>query len=285
MKPTLPLAPQLREVAPRLTLNLEPVDPQLGHYYRYTPRSQIATMGKRMLEQSLLSELAPKDKEHQRKKILRQFFSDMSKSLELRQKTAGKAERETLFWKWVKSLNPDNVNSEERYKSMSYEFLDRLLGKQDFCQAFLPWLAAYESSLGPEETKTRAFIAFIQKSAEVKREVETIIRDFLQDWNPAGLEEPELLALRPSLVQPCEPGFYLEGKCFNERCPNFRRKSFFHFSSNTVVNYMAAVKSCLCEGCTQTVSLFSNVGLMSVLYSFEGVTSSGDTVTGRDVAM
>jgi len=284
MQPTLPLAPQLREATPRITLNLEPVDPQLGHYYRYTPRSQIATMGKRMLEQSLLSELAPKDKEHQRKKILRQFFSDMGKSSEHRQKI-GKLERETLFWKWVKSLNPDNVNSEERYKSMSYEFLDRLIGKGEFCEAFLPWLGTYAETLTAEEGKTKAFIAFIQKSAEVKREVETIVRDFLQDWSPSGLDEPKLLALRPSLSQPTDPGFYLEGKCFNERCPNFRRKSFFHFGTNTVISYPATLRSCLCEGCTQTVSLFANVGLMSVLYSYEGLTTSGETVTGRNIAM
>lgn len=241
-------------------------------------------MGKRMLEQSLLAELAPKDKEHQRKKILRQFFSDIGKSIDHKQKT-GKFERETLFWKWVKSLNPDNVNSEERYKSMSYEFLDRLIGKGDFCEAFLPWLGTYAETLTGEEGKTRAFITFIQKSADVKREVEIIVRDFLQDWSPSGLDEPKLLALRPSLAQPIDPGFYLEGKCFNERCPNFRRKSFFHFGTNTVVSYMTAMRSCLCEGCTQTVSLFANVGLMGVLYSYEGLTTSGEVVTGRDIAM
>lgn len=280
MKTTLPLAPQLRENLPRLTLNLEPVDPVLGHYYRYTPRCQLQALGKRMLEQSLLSELAPKDKEHQRKRIMRQFFSDISKSLRF-----SKTDKSSLFWRWVKSLNPDNVNSEERYKSMSYEFLDRLLAKREFCEVFLPWVATFAGTLLPEDTKTRAFIAFIQKSAEVKREIESIVSDFLANWSPAILPEPVCLALRASLSQPSEAGFYLEGKCFNERCANFRRKSFFHFGSNAVINYIAAVRSCVCDACTQTVNLFSNVGLLGVMFAYEGVTDEGETVSGKNLAM
>ena len=92
------------------------------------------------MERELLCSLEPKDKEQYRKKILRNFFTWVNKDYIIPRDTR-------RFWAWVHSLNPDNSTSETRYKSMSYQYLDRLLSISEFRSVMSAWISTYTGTL------------------------------------------------------------------------------------------------------------------------------------------
>lgn len=224
----------------------------------------------------LLNKLEPKEKEHQRKKILRLFFSQVNK-------LEGLDSVETRFWKWVRRLNPDNVNSEDRYKSMSYEFLDKLLGKEMFRARFLPWLDNYEAGLmtSIEDTKAKAFVKFIRQSVAVKQEIEEEHRIFLsQCVDTTSVSES---SSSPVLTQqqPSVPGLYFEAKCSNTDCSLFRAKMYAHLGIEASVDYFQAVSLVRCSVCQMPIKTVINIGTFDCVSWFQGKTDAQGCVMGE----
>jgi len=228
------------------------------------------------MEKMLLAKLEPKEKEHQRKKILRLFFSQVNK-------TEGLDVVESRFWKWVRRLNPDNVNSEDRYKSMSYEFLDKLLGKEMFRARFLPWLDLYEAGLTAsiEDAKARSFVKFIRQSVAVKQEIEEEQRLYLSHCTALPLDYHTPLTSITTQPQPNVPGLYFEAKCSNTDCSLFRGKMYAHVGIDAKVDYFQAVSLLRCADCQTPIHTIINIGTFECTSSFQGRTHPQTCVSGE----
>ena len=228
------------------------------------------------MEKMLLTKLEPKEKEHQRKKILRLFFSQISKKEVI-------GSQEARFWKWVKKLNPDNVNSEDRYKSMSYEFLDKLLGKEMFREKFLPWLELYESGLGGscEDTKARSFVKFIRQSVLVKHEIEEEVTRYLDSLPFKLLPQVAGLEFAFTQPQPATPGLYFEAKCSNTACGIFRAKMFVFVGSNARIDYFQAASLVRCSDCQTSIQAIINIGTFECISAFAGRSKEQGRITGE----
>ena len=228
------------------------------------------------MEKMLLAKLEPKEKEHQRKKILRLFFSQVNK-------TEGLDAEETRFWKWVRRLNPDNVNSEDRFKSMSYEFLDKLLSKDMFRSRFLPWLDQHEAGLTAsiEDSKARAFVKFIRQSVAVKQEIEEEQRQYLSHCADMCLEYQTTLTSVVTQQQPSTPGLYFEAKCSNVDCSLFRGKMYAHVGINAKVDYFQAVSLLKCAECQMPIQSVINIGTFECTSSFQGRVYPQKCVSGE----
>ena len=248
----------------------------LGHYYRSCPRNRTQAHEKRLLEKDLLHKLEPKEKEHQRKKLLRIFFTWRSKQVAL--------PYEQKFWNWVRKLNPDNVKSEERFKSMSYEFLDKLMGKKVFRDTFLVWMESYEPELGDsdEEQKSRIFLNFIRNVMRVKETIQNKIRSYL-DTYPMDMsfgEVQESKFKRTSQSQPVKPGFYFESKCRNSKCAIYRSKDYVYVGINQTFDYTTEASVCVCRECLEPLVII-NIGFLDCKWVFRGETHEGCSMQGQ----
>lgn len=238
----------------------------LGHYYRNCPRSRIQAQEKRIMEKELLNYLEPKDKEHQRKKILRTFFSYVYRT-EIR---GDKDEYTKKFWSFVRKLNPDNIYSDDRYKSMSYEYLDRLLDKRIFQDSIKNWLPTYEETLtqSEDDRKSVHFIKFINHTIEVKQRAAHKINQFIQD-NAITIS---IYPLQTHLNIVCKEstlnnGLYFEGKCSSEICERRRMKLYFYIGINGRFDCKKCLEQCECEQCGGHISLI-NVGVQKCKWMF-----------------
>ncbi|CAG9334609.1 unnamed protein product [Blepharisma stoltei] len=259
------------EVSLQVLPKTEPDASSLGHYYRSCPRNKLQAQEKRLMEKTLLSKVGPKEKEHQRKKILRNFFAWNAKQIRT-------DPTEIKFWNWIKSLNPDNVYSDERFKSMSYEFLDRLLSKPSFRETIDHWLVIYESTLAlnEEDEKTRHFISFIRNCISIKDAVLLKKNNFIaENGIEIHFEEPNTSA-RPKLSQKQleNNGCYFEVKCSNPPCPIFKAKEFVYIGNNFTFEYLSEAQTCFCRECRAPVSAF-NVSFLSCKWAFKGNTTDG----------
>mgnify|MGYP001081673597 FL=1 len=237
----------------------------LGHYYRSCPRNRTQAHEKRLLEKELLYKLKPKEKEHQRKKILRIFFSWRNKQ----------GDHNSKFWDWVRKLNPDNIKSDERFKSMSYEFLDKLMNKQVFRDAFLTWLEEFEPTLGDseEDQKTKIFLNFIKNSIQVKQLIQQKKAHYLAK-NPVEMplvDTQDTHTLNFSQKQPVRPGLYFEAKCKTHYCKLYKSKEYVYIGVNRVFEYFPEVNRSVCRECSKFLSVVS-IGFLECKWSFEGET-------------
>lgn len=238
----------------------------LGHYYRNCPRSRIQAQEKRIMEKELLNYLEPKDKEHQRKKILRTYFSYVYRN-EIRNDKDGYIKK---FWSCVRKLNPDNIYSDDRYKSMSYEYLDRLLDKPIFQVSIKNWLPSYEETLtqSEDDLKSVHFIKFINHTIEVKQKAAEKIKEFIKD---NSIQLPNY-PIQTQLTIVCKEstlnnGLYFEGKCSNEACEKRRVKLYFYIGINGRFDCKKCLEQCECEQCGGRVSLI-NVGVQKCKWSY-----------------
>ncbi|CAG9319312.1 unnamed protein product [Blepharisma stoltei] len=263
-----------KEISSEFQIKTEAELSNLGHYYRSCPRNKIQAQEKRLMEKTLLSKVGPKEKEHQRKKILRNFFAWNAKQMRTDPK-------EIKFWNWIKTLNPDNVYSDERFKSMSYEFLDRLLSKSIFRETMSHWLSIYEPSLeaGDEDQKTRHFISFIRSCISIKDTVNSKKENFIADHNIEITfdEVKSNSSLKITQKQPISAGCYFEIKCTNPSCSLLKAKEFVYLGNGGTFEYLNEAQSCVCRECRAPVSVF-NVGFLSCKWAFKGNTTDGQYV-------
>lgn len=227
------------------------------------------------MEKMLLTKLEPKEKEHQRKKLLRLFFASLSK----RVYSDGLEER---FWKWVKTLNPDNVNSEERYKSMSYEFLDKLLSQRMFRERFLPWLQLYESSLGSceDDCKALAFVKFIKQSVAIKADIEEGLSAFLTTQTPRVVGMLQTIEPMYTQSQPNMPGLYYEAKCSNPECALFRTRTYVYVGLDGVIDYFQTAALVRCSSCKARIQAIIDIGTLECISAFRGRSMSQGEIQG-----
>lgn len=212
------------------------------------------------MEKILLSKLDPKAKEHQRKKVLRIFFSWNSK-----QPNSG----QTKFWNWVKSLSPDNLSSSERFKSMSYEFLDKLISKKIFRESLKYWInESYLPTLtqSAEDEHTRDFLQFVINSIEIKEKIEASKMSLLND-------EGEFQAFCGDLSKvvdiPNEPGIYIEFRCLKNSCVFWRHKHFAYLGEGIRVELIEFSKGFKCVNCKED-AIVINFGVNSCKFWVEG---------------
>ena len=238
----------------------------LGHYYRNCPRSRIQAQEKRIMEKELLNFLEPKDKEHQRKKILRTFFSYVYRE-EIKNE---RDEYVKKFWSFVRKLNPDNIYSEDRYKSMSYEYLDRLLDKEIFQVSIRRWLPTYETSLSQSEDDRKSvhFIKFINHTIDVKQSAAQKIKQFIEEnsitiGKHSVQNQPTILCRESTLNN----GLYFEGKCSNETCEKRKVKLYFYIGINGKFDCKRCIDQIRCEQCDGRISLI-NVGVQKCKWTF-----------------
>lgn len=217
------------------------------------------------MEKMLLTKLEPKEKEHQRKKLLRLFFACFSKRIY----TDALEER---FWKWVRTLNPDNVNSEERYKSMSYEFLDKLLSQRMFRERFLPWLQEFESELGTseEDCKALAFVKFIKQSVSVKADIEEGLSAYLTTLTSRAVVPVQTVEPLYTQSQPNLPGLYYEAKCSNPECILFRTKTYVYVGLDGVIDYFRTAALVQCSRCKSRIQAIIDIGTLECISAFTG---------------
>jgi len=214
--------------------------------------------------------LEPKQKEHQRKKILRTFFS-------WKYRQPMKNAQEARFWSWVKSINPDNSASEDRYKSISSEFLDKLLDKEMFRRELGKWLGEHESSLvgSDDSDKTSRFVQFLKDSIEAKDLLDQQKREFLQSLPP--LHFPSLTSPPPGLFKdvPDSPGLYFEAKCKQSSCRHSSGKGLLYIGSNGAYDYMSCRTVVRCSGCRGEL-VVSGLGFHCCRWALVGVTGEGE---------
>ena len=198
------------------------------------------------MEKILLSKLDPKAKEHQRKKVLRIFFSWNAKQVNF---------QNSKFWDWVKALSPDNLNSSERFKSMSYEFLDKLISKNTFRDSLKFWITeTYLPTLtqSAEDEHTRDFLQFILNSIEIKEKIEQSKQKF---YSP----EPEAPEFNGAIVKvldmPNDPGIYAEFRCMKSSCSFWRFKHFAYLGLGIKLDCVQVSKSLRCICCNEILNV------------------------------
>lgn len=212
------------------------------------------------MEKILLSKLDPKAKEHQRKKILRIFFSWNSK-----QQNTGQLK----FWNWVRSLSPDNLNSPERFKSMSYEFLDKLISKKMFRESLKYWISqSYIPTLtqSAEDEHTRDFLQFVINSIEIKEKIEVSKSALLGD-------QRELHKFNGSISKvvdiPDEPGIYIEFRCLKNSCMYWRFKHYAYLGVGIKVDCQNLSQTFKCVNCKEDPFII-NFGVNSCKFWVNG---------------
>ncbi|OMJ74600.1 hypothetical protein SteCoe_26418 [Stentor coeruleus] len=239
-----------------------------GHYYRTLPRSKTQAIEKRLMEKILLSKLDPKAKEHQRKKVLRIFLSWNSKQ----PKTNS---NDHLFWNWVKFLSPDNLNSSERFKSMSYEFLDKLISKKTFREAFGYWINnIYMPSLtkSTEDEHTRHFIQFIINCIDIKQNLENNKQKYLQN---KPLVEKTCMKIEKNIEIPNEPGIYIEFRCSRSSCNVFKGKTYGFIGNNLQLNCIEFGNTLKCYLCNSNIIII-NFGIYCSKFFVSGIVRNFD---------
>ena len=213
------------------------------------------------MEKNLLSKLDPKGKEHQRKKVLRLFFSWNSKQDRL--------ENSQKFWDWVKNLSPDNLLSSERFKSMSYEFLDKLLSKKGFRETISHWIdTIYLPSLtkSSEDENAKYFLQFIINSINVKQNVETSKQRYLQEFSTLPVSEMQFI---DKVETPTNPGVYIEYKCAKNSCSSNRIKKYGYIGIDLYVNLNNSLEAMKCLVCSGAI-IVMNIGLLACKYCYSG---------------
>lgn len=214
--------------------------------------------------------LEPKQKEHQRKKILRTFFS-------WKYRQPMKTAQEARFWSWVKSINPDNSASEDRYKSISSEFLDKLVGKEMFRRDLSKWLEGHESSLvnSEDSEKTRQFLQYLKDLIAGKDLVDLRKQEFLQSLPP--LQFPSLTSPPSGVFKdvPDSPGLYFEAKCKKASCCFSNAKGLLYIGSNGAYDYLSCRNVVRCSGCRGEL-VVSGLGFHCCRWELVGVTGDGE---------
>jgi hypothetical protein len=226
------------------------------------------------MEKNLLSKLDPKGKEHQRKKVLRIFFSWNSKQL--------KPAPSLKFWNWVKNLSPDNQSSSERYKSMSYEFLDKLISKKVFRDSLSYWIDnVYMPTLtkSSEDEHTRYFLHFILNAISVKEFIEVSKQKYLQNLHAAVLAD---LNIKDVLEVPNKPGVYVEFECTKHACSFHKYKMYGFIEPNVCVDLGKLFRTVSCLLCHGNLKIF-NIGVLACKYSLEGKTDNDAVYTVCDM--
>lgn len=228
------------------------------------------------MEKMLLTKLEPKEKEHQRKKLLRLFFASISS------RKVSSDPLEERFWRWIRTLNPDNVNSEERYKSMSYEFLDKLLSQKMFRDRFLPWLRSYEVGLkdSEEDAKAMAFVKFIHQSVTVKSDIEDGLTTFLASLSPRAVSPIHPAGPIYTQSQPSFPGLYYEAKCSNPECTLFRTRMYVYVGLEAEVDYFQTAALVRCTGCKTKIQAIIDIGTFECVSSFKGRSRGNGEIQG-----
>ncbi|OMJ66465.1 hypothetical protein SteCoe_36672 [Stentor coeruleus] len=247
-----------------------------GHYYRILPRTKAQAIEKRLLEKSLLSKLDPKGKENQRKKVLRLFFSWIFKQPE-------QSPRKILFWEWVKSLSPDNQNSVMRYKSMSYDFLDKLLSKKLFRESMWFWIEnIYLNTLTKsiEDEHTRYFLQFILSTIEVKTFTEYKKMPFLM---PSCDLAPQKLQIVQIVEVPKLPGLYVEFDCSRGNCRYYKETVYGYIGNNISVTFQWPLLDFKCGYCGHFANVY-NLGALSCKFYLKGKNSEEDFQEFQDFA-
>ncbi|OMJ84887.1 hypothetical protein SteCoe_13948 [Stentor coeruleus] len=248
---------------------------QKGHYYRILPRTKAQAIEKRLMEKNLLSKLDPKGKENQRKKILRLFFSWVFKQSEPNP-------RKVMFWEWVKSLSPDNQNSAMRYKSMSYDFLDKLLSKKQFRDSIWLWTENIYLKLltkSTEDEHTRYFLQFILSTIEVKTFIEYKKKTFLI---PSYDISPQKLHILQIVEVPKLPGLYIEFDCNRSNCRYYRETVYGYIGNNICITFQWPLVDFKCGYCGQFVNVY-NLGALSCKYILKGQNSEDDKEEVQDL--
>ena len=243
----------------------------------YFPGSHFLGRSKRTAQRELPCHLEPKEKEHQRKKVLRNFLS-------WRSKQPTQSDSEIKFWAWTRSINPDNTTSEDRFKSMSYEFLDKLLEKRQFRDSFEGWLRDYDENLGSgeEDSKTKIFLKFIRDSISLKLYLDRVKTELLASLTPLDSETmAEGVVLGRSMRYPEAPGVYAEGRCKKRDCSSCQVKSYFFVGARGRFSYSAIAGGCSCAACDGKV-VISMVGFLNCRWRYAGEQGDGKTVSGAE---
>jgi hypothetical protein len=227
------------------------------------------------MEKSLLAKLDPKSKEHQRKKVLRIFFTWNAKQ-------SGPKDSDPQFWDWVRGLSPDNLNSSERFKSMSYEFLDKLISKVLFRNLFSDWISnIYMPSLTKsiEDEHTRHFLQFAMNCIEIKRSIELKKQDLLVNFPNIGISTVSILKAADF---PTSPGVYLEFLCPKSNCIYCKTKSYGYLGIDIGFNCLALITEATCPLCNSPLKTI-NFGLCSCRFLLTGATNSQKIEPLKDV--
>lgn len=214
------------------------------------------------MEKNLLSKLDPKGKEHQRKKVLRLFFSWNSRQ--------EKHSSTSKFWDWVRNLSPDNLNSPERFKSMSYEFLDKLISKKTFRECIVYWIdKVYMPSLtkSSEDEHAKYFLQFVISSISVKQNIEISKQQYLNEFPAVPMAN---LDVSSSFDVPSAPGVYIEYKCMKTTCVTNKIKKYGYIGIDIQVDLTSSIETAECSICTGTIVLIS-IGLISCKYFLTGL--------------
>lgn len=182
-------------------------------------------------------------------------------------------------------MNPDN-SGEERYKSMSYQFLDKLLSSSEFRAVLLQWIDQYEPSLThtDEDIKTRFFLKFLRYSVNGKDLVEKEIILFKKN---NMIEEPDYETVADSeglavgAQQPGDPGAYLELRCENTHCRDFKQKIYVHLGVNRVLDYATELRKYSCCFCSSPVQRASGLGFLECKWGYKGKTEKKEQIEGK----
>lgn len=243
----------------------------------YFPGTSAGGRSKRTAQRELECHLEPKEKEHQRKKVLRNFLS-------WRYKQPMQTDEETKFWTWVKAINPDSVHSTDRFRSMNYEFLDKLLEKRVFREALEKWLIEYEANLVEceEDRKTRLFIKFIRDSMSLKLVVDRVKTELLAQLTPLDIDtKPDSPLEAVAYSHPHTAGIYAEAKCKRRDCVESHRKTYFHISDRGHYRYDDLAKLCQCPQCGDRPAMV-NVGFANCRWIYAGELNDGRHVNGTE---
>jgi hypothetical protein len=238
---------------------------------------------KLLMERAFLPNIEPKDKETCRKRVLRSFFLNCYEK-----QATSPAVRPTQgikFWTWVKALNPDISRGEGRFKSMSYSFLDFLLGKETFRQALLLWVEEYEQTLtsSAEDEKTRVFLRFIRSTAAKKGEIELEIEKYLCTLPPFS---PHTCISQGTLFtqsSPTHPGLYLTCYCINKACLQRDNRATVHLGRSGQYEITTFSQFCQCFVCSQFCKV-TGITVASSRWLYQGEKGNGDRVISRQIA-
>lgn len=238
---------------------------------------------KLLMERAFLPHFDPKDKETCRKRILRSFFLNCYE----KQATspAVSPTQGIKFWTWVKALNPDVSRGEGRFKSMSYSFLDFLLGKDVFRLALLVWMEEYEKTLvdSVEDGKIRVFLGFIRNMAVKKGEIEQEIERYLLTLPPFS---PHTCISQGSLFtqsSPTLPGLYLPCYCPNTTCSQRDNRATVHLGRSGLYEITSFAQFCQCFVCSHFCKV-TGITIASSRWIYQGEKGNGDRVNSRQIA-
>ena len=191
---------------------------------------------------------------------------------------------EVKFWTWVKTINPDSVHSPDRFRSMNYEFLDKLLEKRVFREALEKWLVEYEANLVEceEDRKTRLFIKFIRDSMSLKLVVDRVKTELLTQLTPLDIDaksdSPQEAVV---FSHPHPAGIYAEAKCKRRDCVESHRKTYFHISARGQYKCEDLPKLCQCPQCGDRPAMV-NVGFANCRWRYAGELTDGRCVSGAE---